>query len=595
MENANGATFAAARTDVARPNPTRVRYVAVRGPAPSTLLRFHPGITVLYGFGNGLADWLANAIARGAEHAPDGFAEIDGQRVSLTQLPDEFYELGPSPILRAGSLAEDLRHVSEAPGNESAPEARAITEAIAIANDRIAAIEVRIEALTGEISEGEQRIAELQTHRGPTRRTVTRDRSEDADQLEALVEALESAGRLTKATNPAAEALARAFDALDHAARRNRPRAEIEEELRKWELVTAEARARLAERRATAPRVAPEDLAEAARLRDALRESTERGGRMFRRRPDDDGASNAEEQLRALLERLGARSYEDLMLLGTGLGSADADLAIREATNVVAAAERRCADMRAELTEPGLDELRSERVELVERARQLLGHEPANRPADALRAMRIEPQALVDAEVALAQKLRDFGARVDGTLVDTAQALIHEWRTARAEQERGHAELRERDDEIIDAENEVRAARTQRSRLSRQIENCRTEIEDLEYDRERLQTRARDASRAVVTISPAIVDRAVAAMLQAAQISASAMPIVIEDPFDVLPVELRAHALDALARHAGSAQVVFVTADPGAVQWARSTNEALAFAWTADEARLVVAARAKES
>src|SRR4051812_50166408 len=67
----------------------RLRFVAVRGPAPSTFLRFHPRITVLAGFGAGVAEWLAQSLANGRDQAPDGFAEFESARVGLPPLPPD--------------------------------------------------------------------------------------------------------------------------------------------------------------------------------------------------------------------------------------------------------------------------------------------------------------------------------------------------------------------------------------------------------------------------------------------------------------------------------------------------------------------------
>jgi hypothetical protein len=582
--------------DLAPPTTTeptpRVRFVALRGREPLTLLRFHPRITVLSGFGEGIGAWLAGAFARGPAGAPDGFAETSGERVVLSALPPVVYG-GECPLIDAATIEHDLQLIAN-PSAELGYELEAIDAAIQNAQRRKQILAERVTVLDEEVARIESRLADLQATKAPARRNVlARDRSEDAAQLEQLLENLAVAAALPKAQDPAAEALARAFDALDHAARRHRNRDEIEEELRKWELVTAEARTRLAERRATAPRVAPTDLAEASRLREAIREAHDRRPRMLRKRADDDVGA-LETELRDLLERLGARSYEDLMLLGTGLGSADTDLAIREATNVVAAAERRCAELRAELTQPDLDDLRSERHELIERAAAILGRDPGRRPADALREFRVEPSEYSDAQVALARKLRDLGARVEGTPEETAQRLIDEWQATRAEHERGFAELQRLDDELGEQERAAREGRTLRARLTRELERRSTEIEDLSFDRRRLAERlhqARPLSGGPIGITPAVVDRAIATTLRRDAVGDAALPVVIDNPLEVIPAELRSRALDAIARSAGAAQIVIITEDEVAVQWAHSVGDVAAFAWTADDARGFMAER----
>jgi hypothetical protein len=571
----------AAMSVTSRPVP-RTRFVALRGPEPTTLLRFHPRLTVLSGFSDALAEWLAGAFEHGPTGTPDGFAVLDGARVPLSELPASVYLEGRCRIVRSDALAADLQHLGRGVRDEIGFEVSAVTDAIAAARRRSEAVSKRIAELDREIADAEQRLAELQSATPPARRSVvTRDRTEDVEQLEHLVQAIADAEMLPKEPDPDAEAMARAFEALNHAARRLRPRAEVEDELRKWELVTAEARARLAERRATAPRISPEDLAEASRLREAAREANDRRT-LLRRRPGEE-SSAIDAQLKSLLERLGARTYDDLMLMGTGLGSADADLAIREATNVVAAAERRCSDLRTELTQPDIDQLRAERAQLVEQARRLLAADPGNDPVTALREHRIEPQAVVDAEVALARRLRDLDVHVDGTMVETAQRLIGEWNAQLDEHERGIAETQRLEDEVAEAEVVVRQGRTMRARLTHEVEARRTEISDLEYDRRRLETRALDTNSSVATITPAILDRVVADLF--ADTETSALPVIVEDPFTALTPELRRRALGVLARRGGANQIVVVTADPATVQWAASVGEDVAIAWTADDAR----------
>jgi hypothetical protein len=415
------------------------------------------------------------------------------------------------------------------------------------------------------------------------------DRTEDAAELERLVQAVVDAAALPKASDPAAEALARAFLRLDETAHGLRPAYEVEQELKKWELVTAEARGRLAERRAVAPRVAPADLAEASRLRDALNDENDRKAGKLRRRPADD-AAELEAQYKALLARLGARSYDDLLLLGTALGSANNDLAIREATNVVAAAERRCSELRAELSQPTIDELRQERAALVERARELLGRDPGRYPAPVLREYRVEPDAYVEAQEALASRLHEFGARPDDTTADgvvgAARALMDDWRAQREQQDSGVAELHRREEAREDAERVALQGRTLRARLAQEIDEQRTEIEDLEFDRDRLESRVREAGPVpyVATITPALVDWLVANMLGAQGVAGSTLPIIVDDPFTALGPDLRRHALAALVRRTGTSQVVLVTTDATTLEWAHDAGDDVAIAWTADEA-----------
>jgi hypothetical protein len=569
---------------LARDPAGHIRFVALRGPEPTTLLRFHPRLTVLSGFSDRLVDWLAGTLCGGPGLAPDGFAVLDGARVPLSNLPEWAYSADRCPVVRASALEEDLAHLGQGSRDELGFELNAVATSIDAARRRSEAMAQEVADLDERIAAAERRIAELEaTGVVAPRQSLARDRTEDAAELERLLDAVVEAERLPKAPHPAAEALARAFDALDDAARRHRPRAEVEVELRKWEMVTAEARARLAERRATAPRVSPADLAEATRLREALAEANDRkpAGR-FRRPTEDPAALRA--QLDALLARLGVRSVDDLLLLGTGLGSDDSDLAIREATNVVAAAERRCADLRAVLSERSIEQLRAEREELMEHAIAVLGRNPGSRPAAALREFRVEPQAFVDAQATLVARLREHGVRVEGTIIETTRRLIDEWREQRLERERGQAAFEAYEDDLAEAQRITRQGRTARARLAREIEARRTEMEDLEFDRRRLERRVREEGARVATITPGIVERVVANVLDADGVANSPLPIIVEDPFGPLDAKLRMHALAALARRAGQHQIVLVTPDASTVTWARNAGENVALAWTARDA-----------
>src|SRR5690242_7177360 len=89
----------------------RVRFVALRGPEPATLLRFHPRLTVLSGFGDDVGPWLAHVLTRGPEATPDGFAEIGGTRVHLAELPATVFAHGTCPLLTPDALEGDAQHL----------------------------------------------------------------------------------------------------------------------------------------------------------------------------------------------------------------------------------------------------------------------------------------------------------------------------------------------------------------------------------------------------------------------------------------------------------------------------------------------------
>jgi hypothetical protein len=578
-------------TSLTSPVEHSVRFVALRGAERATLLRFHPRLTVLAGFAETLPGWLASVFEHGRHGAPDGFVALDGERTHLGDLPDAVFAAGGCPFVPADALEHDPAHFGSPSSDTLGFELRAVVDAIASGLQHADAIKHRIALVDEELAVADARIAELQAAQPEVVRSlVALDRTEDAEQLERLVAAAVAAETLPKEVHPDADALAHRFDALDDAARRYRPREDVEEELRKWELVTAEARARLAERRASAPRVSPADLAQAAQLHETVEDDAARRASAMSA-GNDAGAVHddvLDTQYKALLSRLGVRSYDELLLLGTGLGSASVDLAIREATNVVAAAERRCSDLRAVLAEPSVDDLRAERESLLEQARMVLGSDPGNDPATALRAHRVEPHRYVATQVALANKLRELGARVDTTVVDTARTLIDDWHEQQAQQERSRSELERLAVLLAEAERFARQSRTARERLETELEAQLTKVEDLDLDRRRLEARVHEVTTEpeVTTITPAIIDRAVNDMLAVARggHEGASLPIIVDDPFGGLDPELHRHALSALARRAGSQQVVLVTHDAATVTWAQRAGDNVALAWTLENA-----------
>jgi hypothetical protein len=208
-----------------------------------------------------------------------------------------------------------------------------------------------------------------------------------------------------------------------------------------------------------------------------------------------------------------------------------------------------------------------------------------------LRAYRVEPQRYVAAQVALANKLRELGARVDSTVVDTAQALLAEWDEQQERQERSRTELERLGAELAESERFARQSRAARARLERELDAQLTQVEDLDFDRRRLEHGVREATSepevtTVTKLTPAFVDRAVHDMLeQARDVHASAtLPVIVEDPFGALEPELRRHALGALARRANSYQIVLVTADAATVTWAQRAGDNVALAWTLQDA-----------
>lgn len=124
--------------------------------------------------------------------------------------------------------------------------------------------------------------------------------------------------------------------------------AEIEADLGKWLAVAAEARARFEAQRQRAPKVGAVEVAEAHRLRNDWRYAEQVHARQRRRRSRR-AADEHRARFERYLARFGATTLEDLAVIGSGFGDTEADIAIREAATVVALAEQRCTDLRAEL------------------------------------------------------------------------------------------------------------------------------------------------------------------------------------------------------------------------------------------------------
>jgi hypothetical protein len=136
--------------------------------------------------------------------------------------------------------------------------------------------------------------------------------------------------------------------ALAHDPPLDRAGRQLAVELGRWEQVLAEAASRLAVAQAAAPHAEVEDLAEGAKLRDEWRYSVQVDRAEHRRRSRREAQARKQE-FDDFLARFGAASFDELSTVGTGFGDTDGDIAIREAATVVAMAEQRVNELRAEL------------------------------------------------------------------------------------------------------------------------------------------------------------------------------------------------------------------------------------------------------
>jgi hypothetical protein len=271
------------------------------------------------------------------------------------------------------------------------------------------------------------------------------------------------------------------------------------------------------------------------------------------------------------------------MLLGTGMGSTPTDDAIREASDVVMAAERRCAALHAERARSTAEALVEQHHELLARATRILGRTPDADPVAELRARRVPSDAAVAARAALASALHDLGVETSDESSDVTNAA-REY-LARRDVDPGAG------DDVAQLEASLSQLHRERAETMHDARRHRAELDRLSADRERIESRlAVERSRhraAVEALSPTeATDRSVMTLLHRANAMANGLPLVVEDPFGDLDDAARTSALDAFAHRAGGeTQVILVTASEATVAWARDLDHDLGSTWTAGDAR----------
>lgn len=493
MQQGDGRTPGAARR--------ALRLVTARRGAPATgLVRFHPRLTILTGFGDDASRWLAELLGPG--RSSDTIVALDHKQLPVNSVPPAVVS-AQEPVLTATRLQRLLADRAL----DSQRELRARAEEL---GRRIA----EVQALRKDLTRRRARLEE-QLH-GPA------SPGSDADDA-ALVEVFLDAE---------ANALADELDSLEQELALARPRDVVRSELATWEQVAEEARVRLARCRDASPTIDPAHIAEATRLRSDWRYS-EQAAKSARRRRSRREADEHRSRYEAFLARFGASSFEDLAVIGTGFGSTDADIAIREAATVVSMAEQQCAALRAELDAPGADVLVSRKADVLARTEALLGRPPGREPGAELRSRRPGRAVAVEDPVGPGE-LRD---RLERTLRELERTGI-----------------------------ELQAL----ERESGAIERARLELADR-------------ATKGLASLGPVAIEALLTSAL-ADRRAPVTCPLFVDDILRSLAPRARRRAFDMLAKLSRSRQVVLVSDSDEVSDWVAELAAEDVMVWTAQQA-----------
>ncbi|MDZ4825077.1 MAG: hypothetical protein SGJ13_01260, partial [Actinomycetota bacterium] len=332
-----------------------------------------------------------------------------------------------------------------------------------------------------------------------------------------------------------ADALADELVALDTEIANTRPSSEAHTDLLKWERVISEAHGRLARARGSAPRVDPIAVSHATRLRNEWRylEQVADSDRRWRSRRY---AHLARAHYEAYLAQLGATSFEDLAVVGTGYGNSDADIAIREAAAVVSMAEQRCTALRAELAQPGRESLMLRREHVLARTEALLGHPPGTQPVAELQAIR-----------------RTRAVKVDVRAPDD------------------ESELRER----------VDLATREHERLGAELQALERESGAIERGRLDLADRA---TKGLAAMGPVAIESLIGTAIAEPPSTTMTRPLIVDDIFGALAPRSRHRAFAVLAGLSRSRQVIIVSRGDEVAQWTAELPTGAALIWSARQA-----------
>lgn len=587
MEDAQGRARAAAAFDLSAeergdPRPG-VRFVAVRSTAdPSLALRFHPRLTVVTGFGDRGPRLVAEALrlARGGDTS--GIAELDGALVPLARLPAAV-AAAPPRIVGAAELRAAFARLTGATRDRLDDEIDAMAELVIGVEARCMEASGRIETIESGIRALEQGIAELAARRGEAGCDAG-ERPEGPDALEALLVAAEEAAALPKIVDPEAEQLAREWETLEASSAVRRAHSEIAAELRSCEDVTRAARERLIHLRTADREAEPAELFEAIRLRKAWTEARARTATRFAGARRREAADRARAAYDAHLRRYGVSTVEELAGSGTKRGTRDDDPEIQEAAAALAAAERRCEELRWLMRAPD-DEREATRIVMRARARRILGREPGRDLAAALRAHRLDPREHVQAQIALAAALRAEQVRIDTTLEAAARDWIASLHAEQEAWERRQAELRRLDAELAHRRAELTEARSAHVDAGRELERLTAELEDLRFELRRLEARRAehehlDPIADLDEITPTQIPHLLHLAAGLDRPPTAHRPVVFDDPFADVHPAARRHVMSGLLSLAGRVQVVVFTDDAQTVAWARRAGDDFALVWS---------------
>jgi len=340
------------------------------------------------------------------------------------------------------------------------------------------------------------------------------------------------------------------------------------------------AEARLAELRKLRLPMTRTDLLRGRQLRDELKvaydelgETGWRGRRAREARFDDLQAAYG-----TFLERFGytsdAEFVEAVRKAKAGAASQQEVTAAAEAVRV--AHSRVDSIAHAQQAKASEREAQAARLqEILVRAAMLLEREPADDLAADLRE-RFAPDGPARAAESLRRALTAGGVAVrDGADVGV---VARDWLDAHGGSqpaEPGADPLAALHQAIADARREREAATADEARHVR-------ELEDLHFDRDRLTERRAALTSAGSMEEPMLLRAAAEALVAPDGPAGPDGPALLADPFSELSTAARARALDGLL--AIGRQVVLVTNDPLAEQWARSRPSSRVLAWTPADA-----------
>ena len=484
--------------------PQALRFVAP-GPASELVVRFGPGPVAFHG----------------------RLTVIDAQDPGVDALVGELRDPAASTIVNLdGGPRAQLRDI------DLLGPACSVLDSATL-EDRLA------QTIVGALAELGRQAAELDAALAASRE----QREAAASQVAALCVRLDAANRgvvdeSSAPTDPAA--LADELAAIDAEMASTRPRATIVRELKKWQRVTDESRARLVQIRESGARVHAADLSEAIRLRNEW-QYAEQVHRELRRRRSRRELDESRTRYEQFLAHYGATSYEDLSVVGTGFGNSESDMAIREAATVVSMAEQQCVALDHELAQSDHSERLQRRGQLIEAATEVLGHAPG---ADAVGELRATPVG----SGRLATRRAGVATKVDASAV----ALLTAQR-----------------DDAVDAHERLGLE-------VRVLERERAGVEGMRRDL------SHDSSDRFGSLGPAAVEALLRKALETGLDADIVTPVVIDRALAAAAPAARRRAFEVVVEHSRTRQVILAAKTPDVLEWARALGPDDATVWSVE-------------